>query len=126
MKRDKIIYWITTGLVSLSLLMAGIMYFASPEAAAAFAHFGFPDYFRKELGTAKVIAAFALILPMVPARVKEWAYAGAGIVYISACIAHASVDGMGAAVAPFVAMLILAVSYIFYSRVQNAKQEKAA
>lgn len=119
MKAIKITYWITTSLVTLSLLAAGIMYFANPEVAAGFAHLGFPDYFRKELGIAKVLGALALILPMVPRNIKEWAYAGVGITFISASIAHAaSGDPSSNVIAPIVQLLIAAVSYWSYSRVQ--------
>jgi hypothetical protein len=122
MKATKITYWITTSLVSLSLLMAGTMYFTNPEVAAGFAHLGFPDYFRKELGIAKIIAAFTLILPMIPRNVKEWTYAGIGIVFISASLAHAaSGDPANAVIMPIVQLLIMATSYIMYTRLQKVR-----
>ena len=58
---------------------------------------GFPDYFRIELAIAQLIGAFALILPMVSNRIKEWAYAAFTIVFISATTAHLVVDGMAEA-----------------------------
>ena len=76
MKRINIIYWIFTSLLALQVAAAGFMYFISPEVATGFAHLGFPDYFRQELGVAKVLAAVLLVLPMVPMRLKEWVYAG--------------------------------------------------
>lgn len=91
MKRDKIFYWIATSLVALSGLMAGIINFASPIIAKEFKHFGFPDYFRIELATAKILGAFAIILPMISGRIKEWANAGFAIAFISATTAHISV-----------------------------------
>ena len=57
-------------------------------------HLGYPDYFRIELVIFKVIGALVLILPMAPARLKEWAYAGFGITMISAFISHWTVDGV--------------------------------
>lgn len=122
MKAIKITYWITTSLVTLSLLMAGMMYFTNPEVAAGFAHLGFPDYFRKELGIAKIIGALVLILPMIPRNVKEWAYAGIGITFISASIAHsASGDPLSAVITPIVQLLIVAVSYWSYVRIQSQR-----
>ena len=121
MKATKITYWITTSLITLSLTSAGLMYFLSPEVAAGFTHLGFPDYFRKELGIAKLLGALALIVPMLPRNIKEWAYAGAGIVFISASIAHASSgDPASAVITPFVQLLILVTSYVMYSRLQKA------
>ena len=84
MKRINLIYWISTALLAVQVAFAGIMYFSSPDIAVGFTHLGFPDYFREELGIAKVLAAVALLLPMVPMRAKEWAYAGLAIVFISA------------------------------------------
>lgn len=121
MKRDKIIYWIATGLVALSGIMAGVMYFANPMVAEGFKHLGFPDYFRIELGIAKLIGAAVLILPMIGSRVKEWAYAGFTIVYISAGIAHGVVEGAAAAMSPVISLLFLVVSYVYFSKLQKHK-----
>ena len=64
-----------------------------PQVAAMFTHLGFPDYFRVELSWAKFLGV-ALILAPLPARLKEWAYAGFAITLGSALIAHFSVgDG---------------------------------
>lgn len=113
MKLTNIIYWISTALLGLQVAFAGVLYFTSPEVATGFTHLGFPDYFRVELGAAKLIAAVLLLLPMVPMRAKEWTYAGLAIVFVSAFIAHASVDGASAGIAPLVSLVILAVSYVY-------------
>ena len=64
-----------------------------PQVAEAFTHLGFPDYFRVELSWAKLLGVVLLLAP-VPARLKEWAYAGFAITLGSALIAHFSVgDG---------------------------------
>jgi hypothetical protein len=122
MKTNKIAYWITTGLISAMMLMSGIMYFVAPEVKEGMAHLGFPDFFRLELGAAKIIAAIALILPMVPARVKEWAYAGLGIVFISAVFTHIQIgdtaDKLGG---PIFAFILLAASYITRMRMTTSK-----
>jgi len=56
---------------------------------------GFPAYFRIELSWAKLAGVAALLVPMVPARLKEWAYAGFAITLVSALIAHLAVgDGV--------------------------------
>lgn len=119
MKKDKIIYWITTGLVALSGLMAGITYFLVPAVAEEFKHLGFPDYFRVELGIAKIIGAMVIILPTVWGRVKEWAYAGFAIAFISACIAHLTDQGTLAAIPPFLTLILLVISYVYYTKVKK-------
>jgi hypothetical protein len=58
-----------------------------PQVAEAFTHLGFPDYFRVELSWAKLLGVVLLLAP-VPARLKEWAYAGFAIDLGSALIAH--------------------------------------
>ena len=64
-----------------------------PQVAEAFTHLGFPAYFRVELSGAKLLGVVLLLTP-VPARLKEWAYAGFAITLGSALIAHLSVrDG---------------------------------
>jgi hypothetical protein len=122
MKTTKIVYWIVTSIVVLMNAMAGVMYFTSPMVAEGFKYMGFPDYFRVELGTAKLIGALVLILPMVPARIKEWAYAGFGITFISAIIAHSVVQGPATAVSPLVSLILLVVSYIYFNKMNKLKQ----
>ncbi len=125
MKRTNIIYWISTVLLTLNVAMAGVMYFTNPDIAVGFGHLGFPDYFRQELGIAKLIAAVLIILPMVPLRVKEWAYAGLAITFLSALIAHAAVDGISTAVAPIISIVLLVVSYIIMHK-RNTTSRSAA
>lgn len=55
----------------------------------------------------------ALILPMVPVRIKEWAYAGFGIVLISATVGHVVVDGANfQSFMPLIFLVILVVSNV--------------
>jgi hypothetical protein len=121
MKKETIIYWVTTGLFSAMMLFSGYSYFTSPDMKAAFAHVGFPDFFRVELGTAKLLGAAALLIPMVPAVVKNFAYAGFAIVLVSAAFAHFSIgDPMSAVITPLVMLGILGVSYVYSSKIAAA------
>jgi len=104
-------YWASTGLFALMMALSGVMYLTQPMMAQAFAHLGFPAYFRVELGVAKLLGVAALLAP-VPRRVKEWAYAGFGITLVSAVLAHSVVDGPAKAVAPVVALALLVASYL--------------
>jgi hypothetical protein len=45
MKRDKLIYWAVTSLLSFSLLLAGLMYITDARMAAGFNNLSFPGYF---------------------------------------------------------------------------------
>ncbi|MBT31427.1 MAG: DoxX-like family protein [Thalassobius sp.] len=112
MNAKKITYWISTGLVALMMVFSAFMYLSSEEMVANFQHLGFPQYFRVELAIAKFIGAAVLILPMIPTKFKEWAYAGFAIVFISASTAHiASGDGIAGGIAPIIFLIILIVSY---------------
>jgi hypothetical protein len=42
----------------------------------AFVHLGFPDYFRIELTVAKTLGVLALVMPGIPSKAREFAYAG--------------------------------------------------
>ena len=119
MKKDKIIYWTTTAIVGLMMLFSGYMYFTSPEAKEGFQKLGFPDYFRLELGCAKLIGALVLLVPQVPTRIKEWAYAGFGIVFISASIAHQQTgDPISHVISPLLFLALLAVSNIYLHKLR--------
>jgi len=121
MKSTKIIYWATTGLVSAMMLFSASQYITNPAMAEAFHHAGFPDFFRMELAVAKILGALALIIPQAPNRVKEWAYAGFGIVFISASFTHYSIgDAAAGIITPLVFMAILVVSYIYWNKSQAA------
>lgn len=121
MKAKKIVYWSSTVIVALMMAFSCYSYLSNPEIAAGFRHLGFPGYFRVELGLAKLLGAILLLAP-VPARVKEWTYAGFTIVFISAFIAHtASGDPMAMAIMPLVFLALLIVSYLSrYQQVLSA------
>jgi hypothetical protein len=114
MKKDKIIYWTTTGLITLMMLFSAYSYFAVPKVIEGFKQMGYPNYFRIELGLAKIIGSLFLLIPMIPARMKEWAYVGFGIVFISATIAHLSNgDAISMVITPLVFLVLLIVSNIY-------------
>jgi hypothetical protein len=85
-------YWVVTALFCLQMSFTAWGELRLPQVAEAFTHLGFPGYFRVELSWAKFLGV-ALILAPVPARLKEWAYAGFAIDLASAIIAHLSVGG---------------------------------
>lgn len=121
MKKNKIIFWIATAIIVLwDGVMPGLTSH-TPLAVEAIRKLGYPDYFRVMLTVFKVAGAIILVLPMVPARVKEWAYAGFGISLICASVSNAVVYGFGSfAIFPLVILAILVVSYIYYHKLLDA------
>jgi DoxX-like family len=112
-------FWIPTALLAFQMTMSGYAQLKVPDVAVVFAHLGFPTYFRIELSIAKFLGVAALLIPMVPARIKEWAYAGFAITLVSAFIAHLAVgDGVEHWIWSVVVGLLLALSYFFYHRLQ--------
>ena len=115
-KTIKIAYWISTALVSLMMVFSAYSYFNNPEVKQGFRHLGFPDYFRVELAIAKILGAIILLAP-IKGQIKEWAYAGFAITFISAFIAHtASGDPINNRIGPVVFLVVLALSYFTYHK----------
>src|SRR4051794_12152644 len=89
-KRDRIIYWVTTGIVAAVMVFSIINFifndhFPFPDGPeGAFVHLGFPSYFKYELTIAKIAGVVALVVPRVPRKLKELAYAGFAITLLSA------------------------------------------
>ena len=117
-KRTAVGFWIFTVLFCLQMGFTAYAQLRLPQVAAMFTHLGFPSYFRVELSWAKLLGVVLLLAP-VPARLKEWAYAGFAIDLGSAVIAHLAVGdgpeswGWAAATA-----VLWALSYVFWRRLQ--------
>ncbi|SMO86029.1 DoxX family protein [Fodinibius sediminis] len=119
MNKLKITYWITTGIFSAMMLFSATMYFTSPDMAQTFEHLGFPDYFRIELGIAKIIGVLLLLAPFT-GRLKEWVYAGFTINMISGGIAHAAAgDPISAILTPLIFLGVLVVSYVTLQKLDD-------
>ena len=111
-------FWIVTALFCLQMGFTAYAELRLPEVAEAFTHLGFPGYFRVELSLAKLVVVVLLLAP-VPARLKEWAYAGFAIDLGSALIAHISVgDGPEAWGWAAATAVLWALSYLLWRRLQ--------
>jgi hypothetical protein len=122
MKKNTIIYWVSTSFIFLFDTIMPALYSNTQIAVEGIRHLGFPDYFRVELTVFKIIGGLLLIVPQVPARFKEWAYVGFGINFISAAVAHAAIDGVGAQTfLPLVLFAILITSYLSYHRITKVQ-----
>lgn len=126
LKTTKIIYWVSTVALALFIL-PGIFFINTPMAIEGIRHVGpFPEWFRLEVSIATFLGGLVIALPWFGSRLKEWAYVGIGIVYISALIAHLVVDGFVAvSIMPVVTFAILATSYITYHKLLDAREMKA-
>src|SRR5438128_12443659 len=111
-------FWIVTALFCLQMSFTAYAQLRLPQVAEAFTHLGFPAYFRVELSCAKLLGVVLMLAP-VPARLKEWAYAGFAITLASALIAHFAV-GDGPEAWGFAAgtSVLWGLSYFFWRRLQ--------
>jgi hypothetical protein len=120
MKRDRIIFWATTGII---FLFEGVMPALTSQTEMAkegIRHLGYPEYFGVMLMFFKVSGALALIIPKIPNRIKEWAYAGFAFDFISAFISTWVVDGLKPLTFfPLVFIGILVLSYVYYHRLRK-------
>lgn len=83
-------------------------------------HLGYPEYFGNALVVFKVVGTLLLIVPQVPKRIKEWAYAGFAFDFIFASISHFAVDGIDfQSFFPLIFLGILAISYLSYHKINS-------
>ena len=112
MKRDKIIYWVATGLLSAMMLLSASMYlFNNAEIVSIFTKLGYPTYIIYPLALAKILGVIA-ILTNKSVVLREWAYAGFFFDFVLAFFAHQQI-GDGESAGAVVAMILLLVSYNF-------------
>lgn len=120
MKKKRIGYWITTGLIFTFDGLIPAFTSNTEMAIEGIRHLGYPDYFRVLLTFFKVSGALILILPIFKGRIKEWAYAGFSFNFVCALISGLVVDGPGVQMtAPLLAMALLGASYYYYHRLQR-------
>lgn len=117
MKKNKILFWTATIIIA---LFEGVMPALTSQTELAkegIRHLGYPEYFGNALVVFKILGVLALVIPQIPKRIKEWAYAGFAFDFIFASISHAAVDGIGGeAFFPMVILGILTVSYVYYHK----------
>ena len=119
-KIAKISYWTSTGLLALFIL-PGIFFINSPMAKEGAAHLLIPGWLATTVGIGSFIGGLILIIPKLPAWLKEWGYVGLGIVYVSALIGHLAIDGpIPMSFSPLLNLVVLLISYFTYHRVHTS------
>jgi len=120
MKKDKIIFWVTTVIIFLFDGVMPALTFRSEMAKEGMRHLGYPEYFGNALAVCKVLGTLSLIIPQIPKRIKEWAYAGFAFDFLFASISYFAVEGVVfLSFFPFIFLGILAVSYIYYHKIND-------
>jgi hypothetical protein len=119
MKKDKRVYFITTGIIFLVMIFSIYKMF-TPD----YDKLGLPSYIRAELCVLKIIGLIVLITPQFSTRMKEWAYAGFGITLISAFVAHAnSGDPLLRSLEPIIFLAVLIISNIYWHKISKTQTQ---
>lgn len=122
MKTYKTIFYVTSTLLFLTQGLMPLLTMHSEGSKAAMAQLGYPVYFGVMLSVFKFLGSLAILLPKVPARVKEWAFAGFAIDFICAFVSLWAVgSGFSMLIFPIIAMVILLSCYYAYFRIANEK-----
>lgn len=122
MVKTKIVFWATTGLLFLTQALMPILTTNADETKEAMSHLGYPIYFVLMLAIFKLLGGLVLIIPQIPPRIKEWAYAGFAIDFIAAFVSIITIDGFGSIMLfPLVALAILITSYGSYYKITKIK-----
>lgn len=82
------IYWVSTILIGVILSLSAASYIFHGPTIQGVRELGFPDFFRIELAVLKILAVLILLLPSMPIQIKEWAYAGTALFFLTAIVAH--------------------------------------
>ena len=119
MKRPHLGYWIVTGLFSAIMIYSSVGGLQLDETSVSLLHehLGYPTYFIQWLSVAKILGAVAILLPMVPARVKEWAYFGFFIELVTATFSFLAVgDPITDWWPMFLFIGVLVLAYVLHHR----------
>lgn len=113
-KRNKIIYWAATLLLSVGMLGSGISQILHvKEMNELIAHVGYPMYFMYIIGVWKVLGVLVILLPKLK-LVKEWAYAGFFFLMTGALISHLAMGDAGKAIfGPLFQTIFVILSWYF-------------
>jgi hypothetical protein len=114
-KRNKTIYWATTGFLAFGMLAQAFaqIFHAKGYVDMIIVHLGYPSYFLNIIGVWKILGVIAILIPRYK-LVKEWAYAGFFFVMSGAVFSHiASGDSMKEIVPALVLLILIVVSWYF-------------
>ncbi|WP_394973847.1 DoxX family protein [uncultured Croceitalea sp.] len=112
MKKNKLIYWIATGLMSAIFLFSASMYLLNYERVSGFfVNLGFPTWLIYPLAILKILGIVALLSKKYT-FLKELAYAGFLFDAILALVAHLMVSD-GEQMGAILAIIFITVSWIY-------------
>lgn len=109
----KLIYIISTSIISLFLLWSSYSYLFSKSTIEGIKALGFPDFFRIQLAILKIIAVLLIVIPKIPVQIRTWAYSGVLLFFVTAIVAHfAHKDPLIINIINIFLIIVLIISYI--------------
>src|SRR4051795_13285150 len=114
-KRNKIIYWIATGLLASGMLISGLQQiFHAKGMVDLIVSLGYPLYFLYIIGVWKILGVITILIPRFK-LVKEWAYAGFFFVMTGALVSHLATgdDSVKGIIGPFFQTVFIILSWYF-------------
>lgn len=113
-KRNIIIYWTATVLLSSGMLFSGIAQLLHrKEMEELISHVGYPTYFMNIIGVWKILGVIAILVPQFK-LLKEWAYAGFFFLMSGALLSHLALGDSGKAIlGPAFQLLFIFLSWYF-------------
>lgn len=116
MKKNRIIYYIATALLSLLMSFSVYMYLFDHEAVKGmFTSFGYPTYIIYPYAIAKILGIVA-IWQTKSSALREWTYSGFFFAFILAFFAHYMI-GDGEQMGAVIALVLLVTSYFFSKKI---------
>jgi len=116
MRRANLVASLTTAALLVLMTLSGALYLASPAPLLrALEPLGYPAYFLRLLGVAKLLGVAALLLPGRP-LLKEWAYAGFTFDLLAALASHLATGTATHAPPALLALVLVLASYRFAHR----------
>ncbi len=114
-KKNKIIYWISTIWLALGMVSTGAVQLFKEKTGSggvdSITHLGYPLYFLTILGVWKILGVIAVLIAKFP-LLKEWAYAGFFFAMSGAVFSHfASGDGAQEFFGPILLLILTMVSW---------------
>ena len=113
-KRNNIIYWLATALLSFGMLGSGISQILHvKEMDELITHIGYPLYVMYIIGVWKILGVIAILVPNFK-LVKEWAYAGFFFLLTGALFSHLAMGDEGKAIfGPLFQTIFVILSWYF-------------
>ena len=119
-RTNNIIYWSATTFIVISEGIIPALTFQTQLAKEGITHLGYPDYFGAMIVGFRILGVLALVLPQLSTRIKEWAYAGFAIEFVSASISYIAVDGLTFyCIIPLISLTVLLISYFTFHKRQK-------